>query len=299
MPTSILRGQLPPTVVLEPGAGNLPRVRVSNAHADAEIYLHGAHVTAWTPKEQSPVLWMSRESHFDVTKPIRGGVPLCFPWFGAHATAKTAPAHGYARLADWALVDAREDRGGITTLAFQLSSESIEWPAWPHRFEAVFRVSVGAVLGMSLDVRNTGAEPFTFEEALHTYVAVQDVKAIGIAGLERTEYLDKVDGMSRKRQGDEPIRFTGETDRIFLDTAAACTIDDPGRHRRIVVSKSGSNATVVWNPWVDKGRAMPDFGDDEWREMVCVETCNVGASAVALAPGARHTMDANVQVIAS
>jgi glucose-6-phosphate 1-epimerase len=297
-PSPLVRTSLPAAVRLEPGRGGLPCLRVANDRADAEIYLHGAHITSWTPKGRAPVIWMSRESAFEAGRPIRGGVPICFPWFAAHQTEKTAPSHGYARVADWTLVDARDEAAG-TALGFTLTSEGRSWPIWPHRFEAAFRVTVGETLAMSLEIRNPGTEPFTFEEALHTYFAVQYVREIEIAGLEGTDYLDKVDAMTRKNQGPGPIRFTGETDRIYLDTQATCTIHDPGRRRRIVISKTGSNATVVWNPWVDRARALPDFGDLEWPEMVCVETCNVNRLAVALAGGARHTMTATIQVAES
>jgi glucose-6-phosphate 1-epimerase len=298
MTSSLVRATLPPSVRLEPGAGGLSRLRIANTHGSAEVYLHGAHVTAWEPKGQSPVLWVSRDSAFAAGKPIRGGVPICFPWFAAHATDKTAPGHGYARIEDWPLVDARDHASG-TTLVFELTSEGRTWPIWPHAFRAAYRVTVGTTLGLALEIRNTGDAAITFEEALHTYFAVQYVREVTITGLERTDYLDKVDGMARRNQGGDPIRFTAETDRIYLATQSICTIHDPGRHRRIVIDKTGSDTTVVWNPWVDKARAMPDFGDLEWPEMVCVETCNVNAHAVRLAPGAAHTMTASIRVDAA
>jgi glucose-6-phosphate 1-epimerase len=289
-----VRGTLPSSVRLERGAGDLPCLRIANARAKAELYLHGAHLTAWQPAGHDPVLWVSRDSLFDRAKPIRGGIPICFPWFGAHASEPQAPAHGYARLADWSLVDAEDTRDG-TTVVLSLGSGDVSWPAWPHAFQATYRVEVGLTLAISLEVRNTGDAPFTFEEALHTYYSVRDVRHVTIAGLEETEYLDKVAGMARARQGGEPMDFTGETDRIFLNTQAACTIHDPGLRRRIVVAKSGSNTTVVWNPWIAKARAMPDFADDEWPGMVCVETCNVNPHAVSLPPQGQHLMSATIR----
>jgi D-hexose-6-phosphate mutarotase len=290
---------LPATVALESGEGRLPRLTIANAQARAQVYLHGAHVTAWQPAGHQPVLWMSRQSSWDAAKPIRGGVPICFPWFGPHATDRSAPGHGFARLLDWTLVEARDDERGATQLCFELPPPAPAPTAWPHRFAAAYRVTVGSSLSLALDVHNPGPEPFAFEEALHTYFAVQDVRGIEIGGLEGTDYLDKVGGSAKRSQGSEPIRFTRETDRIYLDTQAACTIHDPGTGRRIVVRKSGSDATVVWNPWVDKARAMPDFGDGEWPEVVCVETANVNVHAVTLAAGARHTMTATIDVVAS
>jgi glucose-6-phosphate 1-epimerase len=290
MPSPLVRTALPPTVTLDAGEGGLARLSVRNPRARAQIYLHGAHVTRWQPDGQADVLWMSRKSHWDAAKPIRGGVPICFPWFGPHATDASAPSHGIARLRDWALVEARDDAQGTTHLAFQLTQNA---------FSATYRVTVGASLILSLEVHHPGAGRFTFEEALHTYFAVRDVRAIEIRGLEGAEYLDKVGGTTRKKQGAAPIRFTAETDRVYLDTKATCTIHDPGNRRRIIVRKSGSDATVVWNPWIVKAAAMPDFRDDEWLEMVCVETGNVNAHAVTLAAGERHTLTATIDVAAT
>jgi glucose-6-phosphate 1-epimerase len=246
------------------------------------------------------VLWLSRDSLFEANRPIRGGVPICFPWFGPHATDPTAPGHGFGRLRPWTLTNACEDDDGIVTVTMELSSLTADaaatTPAWPHRFDAQFRVAVGPSLTMELEVRNPGSEPFTFEEALHTYFAVQDVREVTVTGLEDTEYLDKVAAFSRRQQGQEPIRFTGETDRIYLNTRATCQIHDPGLRRTITIRKTGSDTTVVWNPWIDKARAMPDFGDLEWPGMLCVETCNVNRYTRTLAPGESHTMTATIDV---
>jgi D-hexose-6-phosphate mutarotase len=296
MESTLVRTALPPTVTLAAGEGGLPKLTVANALARAEVYLHGAHVTAWQPRGHAEVLWMSGKSQWQAAKPIRGGVPICFPWFGPHASDSSAPGHGFARLLDWILVDARDDVSGSTQLTFQLAAPAPPPAAWPHACEATFRVTVGSSLTMALEVANPGREPFTFEAALHTYFTVQDVRAITIRGLEGVDYLDKVGGTTRRNQGADPIRFTAETDRVYLDTQATCTIDDPGLGRRILVGKHGSDATVVWNPWVAKARAMPDYGDDEWPGMVCVETCAVNVHAVTLAPGARHTLTATIDV---
>jgi glucose-6-phosphate 1-epimerase len=286
---------LPSSVRVDEGAGRLPRVSVRSALGAAEVYFQGAHLTAWHPAGvRDPVLWRSRESLFEPGRPIRGGVPICFPWFGPHSADASAPAHGFARLRPWRLVDAREDAAGTVALAMELAGDGV--PQWPHRFRVIHRMTFGAVLRMDLEVRNEGPDAFTFEEALHTYFGVDDVRTVTVMGLEGAEYLDKVAGSRRSRRGDEALRVTGETDRVYLDTRADCIIHDPGARRQISVSKAGSDATVVWNPWIDKSRAMPDFGDDEWPEMLCVETCNVNVHARTLGPGASHTMTALVSV---
>jgi glucose-6-phosphate 1-epimerase len=294
---TLLRSTLPPSVRAETGPGGLPRLAIKTRVGEAQVYFQGAHVTAWQPASAAePVLWMSKSSYFEAGKPLRGGVPICFPWFGAHASDPKAPGHGFGRLRDWSLIEASESADGSATVALELASPVPLTPLWPHAFRAVHRVTVGATLTMALEVTNPGTDAFSFEEALHTYFAVRDVRNVTVTGLARTDYLDKVTGFDRKTQGDEPIRFEGETDRVYLNTTAACVIEDPGARRRIAIRKTGSDATVVWNPWVAKARAMPDYGDDEWPEMVCVETCNVNVHARTLAPGASHTMTAIIEV---
>jgi glucose-6-phosphate 1-epimerase len=288
---------LPATVTVATDSA-LPRLDISTPHASAQIYLHGAHVAAWQPLGASaPVLWMSGQSHFRPDKPIRGGVPICFPWFGPHAQDPTAPAHGFARLRPWTLCDAGEAADGTVTLTLQLESDNAS-PVWPHHFHADLRVSIGPVLKIHLDVHNLDEAAFTFEEALHTYFAVGNIEHVTVSGLEHAYYLDKVAGKST-RQSDAAIRFDRETDRVYTDTQASCVIHDPGLSRRITIAKQGSSSTVVWNPWIQKARTMADFGDDEWPGMLCIETANVGNAAVRLRPGDRHTMTAAIGVEAA
>jgi D-hexose-6-phosphate mutarotase len=293
----LVRTALPASVRVEKGHGGLPRLAVATRHGTAQIYFQGAHVAAWHPTgAAAPVLWISRESLFEPGKPIRGGVPICFPWFGPHATDSAAPGHGFARVRDWTLIEAKDEADGGVALTLELTSgEAPLPPQWPHAFRMTHRVTIGPTLTMALEVRNPGAAPIVFEEALHTYFTVQDVRAVTVTGLENTDYLDKVTGFTRRNQGTAPVAFTGETDRIYLDTQAAAVIHDPGKRRTIAIRKTGSDATVVWNPWIDKARAMPDFGDMEWPEMVCVETCNVNVHKRTLAPGESHTMTAIIE----
>jgi len=159
-----------------------------------------------------------------------------------------------------------------------------------------FRVTVGVELEMELEVRNLGAEELIYEEALHTYFAIGDIHQASVSGLEGVSYIDKTDGFKRKEQGREPKTFAKETDQVYLDTQATCTIHDPAWNRRIVIDKSGSDTTVVWNPWIEKTKSLSDMAPDDWKEMLCVETANAGESAVHLAPGASHAMRASIRV---
>lgn len=290
---------LPDSVRLTTGHGDLPVVQVDGPAGSAEIYLHGATVTRWSPPGAADALWVSEASHFTAGKPIRGGVPICFPWFGALDGQPDAPAHGFARLTTWQLVGAHDD-GQYVTLTLRLTDADVAGSpgaaCWPYRFEAVYTVVVGARLSLSLAVTNRDDATFTFEEALHTYFAVSDVRTTEVVGLEGHAYLDRLAGPDPVTGDEGPIRFTGETDRIYLGASSGAAVHDAPAGRSVIIAKRGSDATVVWNPWIDKAAAMADFGDDEWMTMVCVEVCNLRSTAVELAPGASHTMTAMYQL---
>jgi glucose-6-phosphate 1-epimerase len=239
---------------------------------------------------------VSHRSPFAADKPIRGGVPLIFPWFGSRADHPESPAHGFARTAEWQVESLSEDGDGVVTAAFRLTADARTRTLWPYDFSLGYRVAIGRTLTLTLEVENTSSEPFTFEDALHTYFAVADVRQTATSGLENAEYIDKTDAFLRKKQGPEPLRLTRETDRVFENTRQTCVLDDPGLHRRITVEKSGSQTTVVWNPWSAKAAAMTDFGDDDWPRMLCIETANTGANAITLAPGKTHSNRAVISV---
>ncbi len=269
-------------------ANGLPALHLHNVHGEAIVHRHGAHVTHFQPAGQRPVLWLSDRSPFQDGKPIRGGVPICAPWFGPHPTDPGLPAHGLVRTRAWAVVRGEELPDGRTRVELALASDPALLAMWPHPFAAALTVTVGATLELELSLRNTGSSPILLSEALHSYFAVSDVRNIRVTGLGDTMYLDKVAGGTRTRQGPEPIAFIGQTDRVYFSSGPATVIDDPGLARRIVVSKSGSGATVVWNPWAEKAATMSDVGADAWPGMVCVEAANAADSTVVVPPDFTH-----------
>jgi glucose-6-phosphate 1-epimerase len=250
------------------------------------VYLQGAHVADWTPRGERPVLFMSSNSRFEKATPIRGGVPIAFPWFGPRSDGKEGPLHGFARIVEWDVEGTRIREDGSVEVMLGVGLE-------PYALR--FRVAFGAVLEMELEVRNTGSETVRFEEALHTYFVVGDIAGVTITGLEGTTCLDKTDGMARKVCGG-PIRIAKETDQVHLNTRAACEISDVAWGRTLVVEKSGSDATVVWNPWIEKNRNLADMAPDDWRSMVCIETVNALENAVEMAGGGVHRMGTTVRV---
>ncbi|HEY4329561.1 MAG TPA: D-hexose-6-phosphate mutarotase [Phycisphaerae bacterium] len=280
--------------------GGLPAVRVDIPNlATGSVYLHGAHVATWRPAGFEEVLWLSEKGLWQNDKPIRGGVPICFPWFGPRKDHPQSPAHGIARLHAWELESIQQSGGGGggVSIALALRSNDATRAQWPHDFLLRHRVTFGKELTMVLELTNTGTGPMTAEEAFHTYFSIADVHQARVKGLAGTRYIDKVDAFKQKTQEGD-IAITGETDRVYLETAAAVTVEDPIKRRRITVSKENSRNTVVWNPWIAKAKAMADFGDEEWPAMVCVETCNVGDSALTLSPGQTHIMTARIAVAA-
>lgn len=288
---------LPASVHTEAGRGGLPRAVVSTAAATAEVYLQGAHVTAWAPAGRDGVVWTSEKSAFEPGAPIRGGVPVCFPWFGPHPSGE-APLHGFARVSDWALAEV-VDNGDEVTLVLTLSdSEETRASAWPHPFHARYTITVGTTLTLSLEVTNTGAETITFAEAFHTYLGVGDVHQASITGLEQSPYVDRLVSTELLEPTGEPLTITAETDRVYAQPGTIAVADRAGA-RTLTVTARGSTNAVVWNPWIAKAAAMADFGDDEWSRMVCVETCNVLDGVVTLAPGERHTLVATLSESAS
>ena len=262
--------------------------------ASGVVYDHGAHVVDWTPQGQEPVLWMSAMTKLESGSPIRGGIPICWPWFGAGVSGTSTPLHGFARLTNWQLAGTVQSDDAVTaTYALDAESAGLGQPC-----QVIYEVGFGTKLGATLTVRNTGQSSLTFEEALHTYLRVGDVRTIRLVGLDGSAYHDRAAGQApgpHRQTGD--LTITAETDRIY-DTTGAIEVVDPTLRRRLTLDRTGSADAVVWNPWIAKSAAMPDFGDDEWTSMLCVETCNVGAHAITVEPGEEHTMGFTLAVSA-
>ncbi len=264
---------------------------IDNTHATATLCLQGAHLVTWRPKDHAlPVVWVSEAARFAPGKSIRGGVPVCWPWFGPHATQASFPAHGFARTVPWQVTGTETTDDGATRIALVLLQNEQTRAQFAHACRLELNLTIGATLRAALVTTNLDTEPLTIGEALHTYFQIGDIGRVRVLGLEGCEYVDKVEGGARKRQ-EGPIAFAGETDRVYVDTEARCIIEDPVLRRRILIDKSGSRSTVVWTPWQDKADKMGDLGpNDGWRRMVCVESGNALDNVVSIAPGAAHTL---------
>jgi glucose-6-phosphate 1-epimerase len=268
-------------------AHGLKAVRLRACGSEALVYLHGAHVASFRTAEHGELLWVSEKAVYAAGKAIRGGVPICFPWFGAHPSDSKLPAHGFARTREFRF-DGSELHGDTLVAVFSLASADVAPELFTGAFTARLRVSVGRELSLAFEVENDAEQAFDYELALHTYLGVSDVRQVQVLGLAGATYDDKVSGARAVVEGDAPLRFGGETDRVYTSTARV-TVDDPGRRRRLIIDKTSSSTTVVWNPWVDKAQRMADFGDDEWPSMLCIEAANVSPHAIRLGPQSRHT----------
>jgi glucose-6-phosphate 1-epimerase len=268
------------------------RVELNNPMGKAEIALHGAHLMSFIPKGQKAVLWMSKKSYFEAEKPIRGGIPVCWPWFGGHPCDSTMPSHGFARLFSWEPV-ASGNENGTTFLELALTPGLIADRFKTNDFLVKLRVEVSSKLSVALIIEDTGSENLSYSAALHSYFNISDISKIKIIGLDSRTFIDTLDDTRHVQEGD--ITFAAETDLVYLDTEDTCIIDDPGFKRKIKISKTGSRSTVVWNPWDAKAQRMPDFGDNEYHKMVCVETTNAETDARTLAPGECHTLQVIIE----
>lgn len=290
------RFAIPRMAELVAGNGGLPKVRVTAGGSAAEVYLHGAQVNSWKPAGGDDVIFVSEHSRWEDGRAIRGGIPICFPWFRGKADDATAPAHGFVRTRQWKLasVDAHEDRS--VTLVFATESDASTRRWWPHDFRLQHRVTVGKTLRLELIATNTGADRFRFEEALHTYFQVGDVRRASVRGLAQVAYLDNMDSNREKMQSGEVV-LAGPTDNAYLNTRGAVEMMDGVTGRLVRTAKENSATTIVWNPWEKGAAALADLGDDEWKQMICVEASNILDASVSLDPGQEHAMRATLSIV--
>ena len=267
-----------------------PNIRISNAHATATIALHGAHVIDYIPRDHQPVIFTSVKAQFKEGKAIRGGIPVCWPWFGAHPTDSSKPAHGFARNRFWKLTSSNSHKN-YTEATFELDTQA--QGIWETDSNLKLTVQVGAELKLELTSCNTGSEDITVGGALHSYFCVGDISQTELTGLEDTPYLNALDGADYRQTGS--IHFSQETDQVYKNTSSTVVIHDPVFQRNITIEKSGSQSTVVWNPWIDKTAAFADMEDSEYHDFVCVETANALEDVYLLKPGASHTLGTTIK----
>jgi glucose-6-phosphate 1-epimerase len=286
----------------EPG---MVKVRIVTQASEATIYLQGAHITQWTPHNGSPVLYMSPKSVLEPGKPIRGGVPVLFPWFGPRWNAEEfdtkhgtkSPMHGFARVTVWTLDRVHLDPSGEIHLTLSLGPDEQSRSLGYGNFAATMDFRIGTQLHMALTVTNRGTEPMQLEEGMHTYFAVNDIVPARLEGLRGSTYLDKRDGAIRKVQRETLFAFTRDVDQVHVNTGEALTIHDGSR--KVHIAKEGSQTTVIWNPWSVLTPGFADLAEDSWKHFLCAEVVNAADDRVTIGPGAAHGMAMTIRVEAT
>ncbi len=281
------------------------QMRVVSGASEATVYLQGAHLARWTPRGQSPVLYLSPKSALAPGKAIRGGVPVLFPWFGERwntqefeaAHGVKSPMHGFARITVWTVDRVHLSPEGEVLAVFSLQPDALSRSLGYDHFKATMEFRIGHELHVALTVTNNGGEAMPFEEGLHTYFAVEDVPAVLLDGLRGSTYLDKRDHMVRKVQRETQFAFTRDVDQVHVHTSEPLTLHDVAGKRDVHIQKTGSQTTVIWNPWSVLTPGMPDLPEDGWKHFVCVETVNAADDRIALAPGASHGMAMTLRVV--
>lgn len=277
--------------------------RIRHGQAELLVAQQGAHILSYQVAGQPPVIWLNDEAVFKTGKSIRAGVPVCWPWFGnfernpqsvkaMRVSQDPAPAHGLVRAMDWAL-GGIEAEGDSLKVEFLLPHPEGGLPGWPHQVDLKLSIRLDEQLHISLTSQNQSAETVTISQALHSYFAVSDVREVSVEGVDGLSYIETLEDWATKSQSGD-LRFTGETDRIYLNPPTKLSIVDPAWERRIELISTGSRAAVIWNPWIDRAAAFSDMADDGWQRMLCIETANVMDDVVALAPGASHTLGVSI-----
>lgn len=288
---------MPNQVEFIKGKGGLPFLKVNNTKASALISIYAGQVLSYKPEgEAEDVMFVSENAYFQEGKAIKGGVPICWPWFGADITDPEHPDHGFARNSNWTVSSVDMLAGGNTRIKLELVDSESTHKIWPYKFYLSLEVIVGDKLSLELSTCNKGDQPFTITEALHTYFNVGDATQVEVLGLEHAEYLNKAENYVEVCQV-AAIALTSETDRIYTDVKHDLTLVDPVFNRNIKISSSGNKNVVVWNPWIERSAEISDLDRDDYKHFVCIEIANAASSTVEISPGEEYKMLTKYSVI--
>jgi glucose-6-phosphate 1-epimerase len=269
---------------------------ITNQFATVSLSTYGGHVLSYLPVgEPEDVFFISDQAVYGQGKAIRGGIPVCWPWFAEDMAEYGKKPHGFARNQQWNVIATKANQDGSTEISLALSHTEASLAVWPYEFSLVLEVVVGESLHMTLTTENLSQKPFTITQALHTYLNVSDIHDIEIVGLDNMQYLDKLTHFSEKsQQGD--ITVDGEIDRVYLDPPAIVTLSDTGFERDIVMTSSGNKTLVVWNPGPETVRQLSDIDAAAYKDFICIETANAVVDKVLIESGQQHSLTAVFQV---
>lgn len=278
------------------GKGGFTLIEIDNGMARALISPYAGQVLSYRRAgEPEDLLFLSEHAYYQSGKAIKGGVPICWPWFGADPEGKGRPAHGFVRNRDWEVLGTAMQEDHTTSVRLGITPDEEIRALWPHPFALTLEISVGRTLELALCSFNPDTLPLTITQGLHSYFRVGDVARVRVLGLEGRSYIDKMDGGAIKTQ-EGPVTIAGEVDRIYTGVSRELVIDDPVLERRIRIASEGSASAVVWNPWAATAAAMADLGDEDYHGMLCVETTNAGPDTVKIIPGENYRLVARYSI---
>jgi len=271
-------------------------IEINNAKAHATISTYSGQVLSYRPKSQKDdLLFVSDRAYYEDGKAIKGGIPVCWPWFGADPDDLGRPAHGFVRNRQWEVTGSESLANGSTKVLLGMVDSDETRKIWPHTFKLSIEITVGDSLKVALVTHNSGDESIIISQALHTYFYVGDISKVQVLGLDGIDYIDKVDGFAEKTQSG-PVTITGEVDRIYKGVTGELVIDDASLGRRIRIASRGCSTAVVWNPWSEIASSMGDLDDDDYKKMICVETANAGSETIEIAAGSEYRLEAEYTI---
>ena len=277
------------------GENNWPVVKVNTDWSEALIHLNGAHLTSFVNSQGRELIWLSSLAKYQSGKAIRGGIPICWPWFGKNKSDAQLPQHGFARTSLFDVKSVEELPQGEVAVSLGLNDNQHTLSLWPFEFNLIVNFIIGRSLKVELATTNTGNKPITLSEAIHTYFYVDDIRETRLVGLEQCEYFDQLSSDSRVQQ--KPVEFSEETDRIYSASKSELLLEsssaDKKQKRLVKVKQANANSTVIWNPWIEKSKGMADFPSMGYINMVCIEAANT-RELINIAPGESHTISQEI-----
>ncbi len=290
---------IPGILTFSGGPGDFVYAQIDNDLATATVCLYAGQVLSYRPRTaDSDLLFVSKQAYFAEGKAIKGGIPLCWPWFGPDPDGQGRATHGFLRNRPWSVLDSKTLANGATELRLIATDDEASRAIWARAFAVVLAITVGKTLNISLMTRNVEQTPLSLTQGLHTYFVVGDIAKTEVLGLDGLRYIDKVAGGIEAMQSG-PVRIDGEVDRIYTEVDGRLTIVDRALNREIMIDATGTRSAVVWNPWREKAAAMADFGDGEYATMLCVETTNAGPDQIVIPPRGEYSLTVGYTIVAS
>jgi len=272
-------------------------VDISNQHAKARVSTYAGQVISFVPNDAvEDVLFLSDKVSYKLGHTIRGGIPVCWPWFGDDTSGFGRPSHGFVRNQSWRVLATHELDDGRTSITLGLTDSDSSRAVWPYKFELELEVIVGKSLELKLTTKNTGNKAFTITQALHTYFNISNAENVSVIGLNGKSYLDKLDDFNSKSQSGD-VLIVEEVDRVYQQAPENVVLKDSGFNRDISITSRGSNTTVIWNPWLTSVKNISDLDENSFQNFLCVETANAADDSITIPEGMSHTIVTEYKIL--